>query len=785
MIGMLMRQNPVPNPPRQSSGQASGVARVNRLSCRFVLALLLSVSSPAVHAGPPSGASRANPLQADLPSLPVPAQQFGGKADAKNINMEFKDAEIGDVVRIIAEASELNIVATNEAAVKRVTLYLHHVSARQALEIISKVGGLWYRHDPAVNVYRLMTTEEYQKDLVVFREEKTRIFQLLYPNPVSISTAIRDLYGDRVKYSQALSGNTLATLGGGSGSAGGQSGSSGQFSRDTSSTDGNFSRQTGSDFAGGQSQISGGGSGSGQSRRMLDEKLTVDQIDALEQRGGKKGEVSSEQLKGISRQEQDIFIVVVPDQNMVAVRTGDLEAMDNIARLIEQLDKPTSEVLLEMKVLDLTLGDSFHSVFDVKLEDGKTTFGLGNFAQLSGPTLVYQFLDDHIRANIELLSRENRVDVLATPLLMASNNRPAQLFIGEERVIVTGVDTDTVISVNGQTLTTVNPQTEVRNVGNTLRILPKINADRTITLSVQQDASSVLPKSTSLPISDGKGGISDFSIDSVNTANLNATVVAKDGMTVAIGGMIRTTISNDIQKVPLLGDIPYLGALFSRELRDKKKTELVLLITPHVMMAPTETSSVSSQVAKPLSDHPYFTDGDSAYEYHFDKLKPEGVGDRPWAQPPNPHVSRPQSKPRMPAEASKQTPEEPAVKQTYAELTRFAAKSVRQPVAPGEVPEAIGIRMETLVSGQTMPLLAEIGVDATPLQSWRKGEMYVTSVQLKNRLRLPVTVNHTRLHGRWLAATIEKSDLAGQGETGDATYLYVISSEPFHEALSR
>ena len=564
--------------------------------------------------------------------------------------MEFKDAQIGDVVRIIAEASGLNIVATNEAAIKRVTLYLHNVSARQAMEIISKVGGLWYRHDPAANVYRLMTTEEYQKDLVVFREEKTRIFQLLYPNPVSISTAIRDLYGDRVKYSQAQSGDTLATLGG----AGGQSGSSGQFSRDTTSSSGNSSQQTGS---------GGGGGSGGQSRRIFDEKLTVDQIDALAQRVGKMGEVSSELLKGISRQEQDIFIVVVPDQNTVAVRTGDLEAMDNIARLIEQLDKPTSEVLLEMKVLDLTLGDSFHSVFDVKLEDGKTTFGLGNFAQLSGPTLVYQFLDDHLKANIELLSRENRVDVLATPMLMASNNRPAQLFIGEERVIVTGVNTSTITSINGQTTSFINAQTEVRNVGNTLRILPKINADRTVSLSVQQDSSSVLPKSTALPVSDSNGETKEFLIDSVNTANLNATVVAKDGMTVAIGGMIRTTVTNDIQKVPLLGDIPYLGALFSREIRDKKKTELVLLITPHVMMAPTEAASVSSRVSEPLSDHPYFTDGDSAYEYHFDKLKPEGVDDRPWAQPPNPHPNYPRARLRVPNGSDKQDriPVEPGI----------------------------------------------------------------------------------------------------------------------------
>jgi type II secretory pathway component GspD/PulD (secretin) len=379
---------------------------------------------------------------------------------------------------------------------------------------------------------------------------------------------------------------------------------------------------------------------------VLDEKLTADQIALLEQRLGQENQASLDPLKGISRQEQDIFVVVLPDQNLVAVRTSDLEALDNIARLIQQMDQPTPEVLLEMKILDLTLGDSFHSLFDATFEDGKNSFGLGNFAAgLSGPTLLYQFIDDHVKANIELLQKDNRVDVLATPLLMASNNRPAQLFIGEERVIVTGVDTNTITSVNGSTTSFIHARTELRNVGNTLRILPKINADRTITLAVQQDTSSVLPKSASLPISDGNGGVVDFPIDSVNTANLSATIVARDGMSIAIGGMIRTTVSNDVQKVPLLGDIPYLGVLFSKELRDRKKTEMVLLITPYIMMAPQEAQKVSDRVTPGLSRHSYFDNGDSAYEYYF------GKDDRPWSQPPNPHPGHPRSRLRVPRDS--------------------------------------------------------------------------------------------------------------------------------------
>lgn len=503
-----------------------------------------------------------------------------------------------------------------------------------------------------------MTTEEYQKDLVVFREEKTRIFRLLYPNPISVATAIRDLYGNRVRYSEASGGDYLGSLGGavGVGAANRAAGNSGnnfgntlgnssgdqmtntaQFARNSSAS-GQFSRQ--------------GSSGSSSVTRLAEEKLTVDQIEALTRQMNNGKEASAEMLKGVTAQEADIFIVVLPDQNTVAVRSSDMDALDNIAGLIKEMDQPTAEVLLEMKILDLTLGDSFHSLFDVQWKDSKNKLDILGTAleSLSAPTLAYKFIDDHVKLNIELLQKDNRVDVLATPILMASNNRPAQIFIGEERVIVTGVDTDTITTVQGSTTTFVTAQTEVRNIGNTLRILPKINADRTITLAVQQDTSSVLPKSTSLPVSDGDGEVSEFSIDSVNTANMSGTVVAKDGMTIAIGGMIRTTVSNDIQKVPLLGDIPYLGVLFSKEVRDRRKTEMVLLITPHIMMAPSE-ASISRQVIRPQVRHPYLPHGDKAYEYYFDKFDPEGADDRPWSQPPNPNVTRPRQV-NPPADAS-------------------------------------------------------------------------------------------------------------------------------------
>lgn len=68
----------------------------------------------------------------------------------------------------------------------------------EAIETLAKVAGLWYREDEETGVIRIMTTEEYQKDLVVFREDIIKVFTLLHPNATSVATAIQDLFGTRV-----------------------------------------------------------------------------------------------------------------------------------------------------------------------------------------------------------------------------------------------------------------------------------------------------------------------------------------------------------------------------------------------------------------------------------------------------------------------------------------------------------------------------------------------------------------------------------------------------------
>ncbi|MDB4557803.1 hypothetical protein N9053_01505, partial [bacterium] len=136
---------------------------------------------------------------------------------------------VREVIDLLSEASGLNIVATPEAAEKSVTLTLRNVRVIDAIEIMAKISGLWYREEEATGAIRLMTTEEYQDDLIVFQDDVTRVFTLLHPNALSIAQTIRSLYGPRVvlslqPFDDDMLVGTRGMLGGGGGGFGNASG---------------------------------------------------------------------------------------------------------------------------------------------------------------------------------------------------------------------------------------------------------------------------------------------------------------------------------------------------------------------------------------------------------------------------------------------------------------------------------------------------------------------------------------------------------------------------------
>ena len=639
----------------------------------LVCIVLLTITGDELFAQPP----------ATVPPQPVSTANVEYEIGKKQVitRLELNQSTVLDATRLISEVSGINVVATQAAGIVEISLFLRHVKTIDAIETICKVGGLWYREEEEVGLVRIMTTEEYGKDLVIYREEDTQVFTLLHPNVFSIAQHIQDLYGERVLLSlpRYYDDQFLATAGqqsqqlmmimqmmgsmgggGGGGMGGGFGGGFGGGGFGGGGFGGGFGRMGGFGMGGmggmGMGGFGMGGMGGGGPQQtsidyeavnrrqelLNDEQLTTDQLQALgNQDPAQAGGISSERLQEVTSQEPPIHVAINQTHGMIIVRTSDKIAMTSIAKLIEQLDRPTPQVLLEVRILEVTLGDQFKSAFDFEFSQNKTTpavgdpafvpanlvntateqfigpgasylnnggsaLGSGNFdVEADGSTFVYQFLDQNFRARVQLLEEENRVNVVATPILLASNNRPASLRIGEERRFTDSASTITNANQGGQTVGT-NIETSDQQIGTSLMMLPKINADRTVTLTIfQERTGDDTGKQDIIPIS-ATQTVTRPVVSNATTVN---TVVAKDGLTVAIGGMVEEKVVKRQLKVPLLGDIPTLGALFRKDFEQEQKTELIILITPHVISTPKQSEKATQEFLTSKSHHPYIRNG--------------------------------------------------------------------------------------------------------------------------------------------------------------------------------
>jgi general secretion pathway protein D len=483
--------------------------------------------------------------------------------------LEFKGSQIKDIIRVLAEDASVNIIATPKAGVKEVTVFLKDVTLEQAIKAICQISNLWYRRESSNGLFRLMTAEEYAKDLVVGQDHDIKVFQLHTPNVFAIASAIENLYGDRVEVSF-----DKESQGGGSNNSGGNNGGSNRSGGGSNKSGNQNSRRRGGNSS---------GRGSGKSETLPDD-LTVEQLRAV---ASANKQVDAKQLARITGIKKVIYVTVNTEHNLLIVKTNDQAILKSIAKLVEKLNIPQSQVMLEMKVVDVKVGEDFSSLFKIQLNntgitgDSISPITLGSAAFSGGGSLMYEFISKNIRANVELLEKNNRLKVVSNPMVVASNHRSAKLFVGEERIMVTGYSIDTVDNDNNSR-TIVTPETKTEEIGTTLEVTPHINSDGTVHIVLKQENSTLNEGAAFIPIaSDGR--ILRLPIDTLSTAKMDGEVFAKHGYTVAVGGLIRDSFSRSRTKVPFLADLPIIGDVFRSTVDSDNQSEMVLLITPYIL----------------------------------------------------------------------------------------------------------------------------------------------------------------------------------------------------------
>ena len=178
----------------------------------------------------------------------------------------------------------------------------------------------------------------------------------------------------------------------------------------------------------------------------------------------------------------------------------------------------------------------------------------------------------NLNALAKALEGQSDANVLSTPNILTMDNEEAEIVVGQNVPFITGS-----FSQISQGTAVENPFQTIqrRDVGLTLRIKPQITEGSAIKMEIFQEVSNVAQRGEARDIV-------------TNTRSLSTTIVAENNQMVVLGGLIQDDISNNEQKVPLLGDVPILGQLFRYKNRTRKKTNLLVFLRPQVIRGPKD-----------------------------------------------------------------------------------------------------------------------------------------------------------------------------------------------------
>jgi len=283
--------------------------------------------------------------------------------------------------------------------------------------------------------------------------------------------------------------------------------------------------------------------------------------------------------------------------------TADRDDYDTLVEIIRQIDIPRPMVYIEALIMEVNMTKSFELGTewqigdDVSLNGDREGVAAGGFTS-DESSLSYTTDSDgnyvpslpsgfsmgifgesvtvggiafpSIAAVIHAYKKDEDVNILATPQLLTTDNQEASITVGKNVPYQTTTSTSDNETYNSY---------EYRDVGKTLKITPQISKDRMVRLNLSLEVSSLADASTS---------------DRPTTLKrtVTTTVMAKDGSTVVIGGLIDDTFSQTEYRVPCLGDVPGLGWLFKTLARGSDKTNLFIFISPKVIQNPREAAEM-------------------------------------------------------------------------------------------------------------------------------------------------------------------------------------------------
>jgi type II secretory pathway component GspD/PulD (secretin) len=443
-------------------------------------------------------------------SMLLSAPAFGAARDL--ITIDVHDADISDVITLLAAQSGKNIITDDSIKPQRVTIHLRNVTFDRALGVLVTANGLQVHR--MGNVLIVGSADTMNRRFIENQNAvgaQTVVLRLEHSNADDVAKEIGPalpigtvIVPDRRTSAVVVTGDVDTVA---------------RARRLIAALD---------------ASTLGGGSGSVARAYRLSYIRADDAI---------------KELKVLSA---DGSYVADTEQNEVIVDGND-NVQGTAASLFATIDRPSPQVMFEVKVADVT---PQNDTSNFGLEFG----GANLQGTLTPGSTTYAFTGAAIPVNVTLnaLISLGRAQILATPKLVTLNNKEADLLVGETYPIVFNTSV-----LGGQNVQFVD-------VGVKLRLTPTIGDDGVVTAELHPEYSEI-------------EGITSTGYPIITNRKIDATLRVNDAQTIVLGGLMMDTSSETISKVPGLSDIPIFGKIFQNKQTAHERDEIVFLITPHVI----------------------------------------------------------------------------------------------------------------------------------------------------------------------------------------------------------
>ena len=274
---------------------------------------------------------------------------------------------------------------------------------------------------------------------------------------------------------------------------------------------------------------------------------------------------------------------------------GSNDDINAIKKVIERLDVKLEQVMIEAVIFEVDLTEEIKSGIDwlykpsgVSAKSANITSGILSYTDII-PDISTEMI-------IEASSKDENVRVLSTPIIMTTDNTEAKLIVGEQRPVVTSTSTF------GSSLGTQRSSYEYKDIGIELTVIPRINPQRVVVMEISQAADQV----------GGTVNIDSNAVPVIKNREFVAQISVKDRETVALGGIITSRIDDTATKLPILGDIPFIGKrLFGNTQQEEIQTELIILLTPYVLTTDSEIKKETQKryLGSSMNDNDWAKDG--------------------------------------------------------------------------------------------------------------------------------------------------------------------------------